>query len=178
MAERIRRSNGVPQSPQQLFDLLASEDVVRARGAADGMGTRLLSHEVSGSGVDRVIRIVTATDIPLDWLPGAVRSRLGETPRVERTETWALEPHAAEKGGEARTPLEFSFSGLPVSGSGTSRLTPDGAGSRFDTDLSVRVDVPLIGALIERSMAPRLGTALDAEAKFYSSLPPAGTFAS
>lgn len=155
----------MPQSVEGYLRLLASPDIVRARGDADGMGTRLVAHEATGT----VIRIVSATDIPLDWLPDAIRSRVADLPVVERTETWSRD------GDGAHTPLVFAFSGLPVEAHGSARVTPEGTRSRLDVDVTIRVDVPLLGSLVERAVAPRLGAALDAEAEFIASQPPAGT---
>ena len=70
MTERIQRSYELPCSPDELLAGLAQPDVVQRRSDADGLGTRILKHEVS----DDAVRIVVSTDVPLDWL--AVRDHL------------------------------------------------------------------------------------------------------
>jgi hypothetical protein len=40
----------------------------------------------------------------------------------------------------------------------------------MDCDLTIQVDVPLFGGAVERGVAPRIVTALDAEAAFYGTL--------
>ena len=40
----------------------------------------------------------------------------------------------------------------------------------MDADLTIQVDVPLFGGAVERGVAPRIVTALDAEAAFYDTL--------
>jgi hypothetical protein len=139
---------------------LSDEDAVRRRSEADGLGTRVVRHEVTGDAV----RILVATDIPLDWLPSAVTSWLPASPTVERMEEWTRE------GDGARSPLTFEFSGLPVTCEGTARLAPAGTGSRMDADLALRVDVPLFGGAVERAVTPRIIAALDAEAAFYDTV--------
>ncbi|HWI33782.1 MAG TPA: DUF2505 domain-containing protein [Lapillicoccus sp.] len=139
---------------------LADENGVRRRSEADGLGTRVVRHEVTGDAV----RIVVTTDVPLDWLPSAVTSRLGAPLTVERMEEWTRD------GADARSPLTFEFSGLPVACEGTARLAPVGSGSRMDADLTFRVDVPLFGGAVERAVTPRIVAALDAEAAFYNTL--------
>jgi hypothetical protein len=160
VTERIQRSYDLGASVDAVLAGLADEAVVRRRSAADGLGTRVLRHEVA----EDAIRIVVASDIPLDWLPSAITSRIGVSPTVERMEEWMRSTDAA------RSPLTFAFSGLPVTCDGTARLTPVGAGSRMDVELTLRVDVPLLGGAVEHAVAPQIVTALDAEAAFYETL--------
>lgn len=160
MTERIRRSYDLRASVAAVLDGLADEGVVRRRSEADGLGTRVLRHEVS----DDVVTAVVATDIPLDWLPPAVTSWLGASPTVQRMEEWTRD------GEGARSPLTFEFSGLPVTCEGTARLAPAGSGSRMDADLTLQVNVPLFSGAVERAVTPRMIAALDGEAAFYDSL--------
>jgi hypothetical protein len=44
----------------------------------------------------------------------------------------------------------------------------------MDADLTIQVDVPLFGGAVERGVAPRIITALDAEAAFYDTLRTSG----
>ena len=73
-----------------------------------------------------------------------------------------------------RSPLVFEFAGLPVTCQGNAVLSPTDTGSRLDADLTIQVDVPLLGGTVERAVAPRIVTALDAEAAFYDTLPVPG----
>ena len=57
---------------------------------------------------------------------------------------------------------------------GNAVLSPTDTGSRLDADLTIQVDVPLLGGTVERAVAPRIVTALDAEAAFYDTLPVPG----
>ena len=159
--ERIQRTYTVPATRDGFLAALASPEFVRRRSEAVGLGTQVVTLD---AGADSV-RIVTAGEVPLDWLPGAIRSRFSEAPTVERHEEWVRE------GDGARSPLTFAFSGMPVTCGGEARLTPagtdDGDGCRLDIELSVRVDVPLVGGLVERAVGPQIGRALDDEAAFY-----------
>jgi hypothetical protein len=78
------------------------------------------------------------------------------------------------QGDRAQSPLTFAFSGLPVTCEGTARLSPSPPGSRMDVAITVKVDVPLLGAAVERAVSPRIVAALDAEAAFYQDLADAG----
>jgi hypothetical protein len=160
MTQRIRRDDDLPLSPEGLVDRLRDRAVVEARGAADGLGTRVVRHEPTADGV----LVTVATALPVDWLPTVVRGRLTADPTVERTEEWTVGP------GGAASPLRFDFSGMPVTGSGLARLTPTPGGSHLTVEVDVTVDVPVVGALVEGAVAPRVVAALDAEAAFYRSL--------
>ena len=161
MTQRIRRGYDLPLDPAALVERLRDRTLVERRSAVDGLGTRVAAHEPTAAGV----RIVVATDLPVDWLPAIVRGRLTADPTVERTEEWAVE------GDGAATPLTFVFAGMPVRGSGDARLVPLPTGSRLDVEVDITVDVPLVGALVEAAVAPRIVAALDAEAAFYGTLP-------
>jgi hypothetical protein len=160
VTERLQRSYELHASVDTVISGLADESVARRRSAADGLGTRLLRHEVT----EDAVRIVVASDIPLDWLPSAITTRIGASPRVERMEEWM------RSADGARSPLTFAFSGLPVTCDGTARLTPVETGSRLAVELTLRVDVPLLGGAVESAVAPQIITALDAEAAFYDTL--------
>lgn len=160
MTERIRRSYELRAPVDAVLAGLADETVVRRRSEDDGLGTRVLRHEVA----DDAVRILVTTDIPLDWLPSGMTSWFGSSPTVERMEEWT------RSGAGARSPLTFEFSGLPVSCTGTASLDPVGAGSRLAADLDITVDIPLLGGAVERAVSPRIVAALDAEAAFYDIL--------
>lgn len=163
MTQRIHRTYDVPVAPSDILAALASPDVVRRRSAADGLGTDLLVHEVTAD----CIRIVVSTEIPVDWLPAVVQGRLDSTPTVDREERWAA------AGDGARSPLTFTFAGMPVRGSGSSVMTASASGTRLDVDVEITVDVPLVGSLVEHAVAPRVTGALDAEGEFYGTVGPA-----
>jgi hypothetical protein len=160
VTERIRRSYELRAPVDVVMAGLADEDTIRRRSAADGLGTRLVRHEVS----EHAVRIVVATDLPLDWLPAALSSAIGASPTVERVEEWTRDADGAS------SPLTFTFSGLPVTCSGTARITPAGSGSRMDAYLTLSVDVPLLGGAVERAVSPQIVAALDAEAAYYGAL--------
>jgi hypothetical protein len=164
VTERIQRSYELSSSPDDLLAALARRDVVQGRADADGLGTRVVTHEPS----EDALRIVVSTDIPLDWLPSAITSRLGSSPTVQRMEEWT------RHDGGLRTPLVFEFAGLPVTCRGDAVVSPTDRGSRMEADLTMRVDVPLFGGAVERAVAPRIVAALDAEAAYYETLSASG----
>jgi len=161
VAERIQRTYAIPTTPDAFLAALASPDLVRRRSEAVGLGTEVVTHKATPQSV----RIVTSGEVPLDWLPAAVTSRLSGTPTVQRHEEWVRD------GEGARSPLTFAFSGMPVTCAGDARLSPDSSGAetgcRLDIDLTLRVDVPLVGGLVERAVAPQVARAFDNEAAFY-----------
>jgi hypothetical protein len=160
MTQHIRRDDDLPLSPAALVERLRDRAVVDGRSAADGLGTRVVEHEATADGV----RIVVATALPVDWVPAVVRSSLTADPTVECTEEWTVGPDGAT------SPLRFDFPGMPVTGTGTARVTPTPDGSHFTVEVDVTVDVPFVGGLVEGAVAPRVGAALDAESAFYRTL--------
>ncbi len=160
MTQRIRRDDNLPLTPAALVARLRDRAVVEGRCAADGLGTRVVRHEPTADGV----LVTVATALPVDWLPAVVRSRLTADPTVERTEEWTT------SGDDAVSPLHFDFPGMPVSGTGSARLTPTPGGSHLTVEVDVTVDVPFVGGLVEGAVAPRVGAALDAESAFYRTL--------
>jgi hypothetical protein len=164
VTERVGRSYELRAPVATVLAALADESAVRRRSEGDGLGSRVLRHELT----DHAVRIVVATDVPLDWMPSAFTSALGSSPTVERMEEWP------RTGDRASSPLTFEFSGLPVTCRGTASLAPVGTGSRLDIDLEVRVDVPFFGGAVERAVSPQIAAALDAEAAFYDTLPGPG----
>lgn len=170
MTETIHRTYPIGLSPEAFLRAIASEAVIERRAANDGLGTTVVVHEILDAagdldGGEPQTHIVLSTDVPMSWLPPIVASRLEEVPRVVREERWAR-----GQSGVVRSPLTFEFPGMPVTCTGEGVLRADGAGSVLDLVLRLRVDVPLVGRLVERAVAPRMVTALDAEAAFYATL--------
>ncbi|EWT02518.1 hypothetical protein N865_05245 [Intrasporangium oryzae NRRL B-24470] len=97
-------------------------------------------------------------DVPLSWLPSAVRKRVPALPSIRRVERWRVvaSDHLA---GE----LLFEIDGVSatVDGSGTVRSVA--SGSRIAVDLRIAVSVPLVGGLVEQAIAGQVGPSLAKE---------------
>lgn len=165
MSETIHRCYPLALTPDALLTALASPDVVRRRSEASSLDTTVVTHEAPSPGKPGELVIVTSSDVPLTWFPPVVTSRITETPRILREERWT-----GDGDDGVRSPLTFDFSGMPVTCDGLAVAREDGAGSVLDVSLTMRVDVPFFGGVVERALVPQIVRALDTEAAFYATL--------
>lgn len=144
------------RSSREVLDLLADRGFIERRTAANAsMAGEVLSHERVG---DRLV-ITTRAQVPTDWLPERVATRVASRPSVTRTETWSL-----QRGDGT---MEFRIDGVPASASGSMRLTDRGDGSLLAQLVDVGVDVPFVGRLVERAVGGQIARSLGAEARCY-----------
>lgn len=87
----------------------------------------------------------------------ALSALAGRTLRVGQEMTWS--PPAADGSRTAR--LLIKVAGLPVVVDAAARLAPTASGSAIDYAGTLRVDVPLMGSLIEKQAAPFVLQVLD-----------------
>lgn len=87
-------------------------------------------------------------------IPGFARKFVGEEIHIVQTEDWT----SAEKGN-----IHLSIPGKPGEMSGTALLTEDPQGTTETVNLSVKVNIPLVGGKIEGLIADLLSRALRAE---------------
>lgn len=87
-------------------------------------------------------------------IPGFARKIVGDEIHIVQTEDWT----SPEKGN-----IHFVIPGKPGEMSGTALLTQDPEGTTETVNLSVRINIPLIGGKIEGLVADLLGKALRAE---------------
>lgn len=142
------------QSPEELIRLLGEPEVAQRRATAvpDLHGELLTLALDDGPDGPRGLRMALTATMPSTWLAG-----LGGTPRLIRTEIW----RRAGTGYVADVDLQVQ--GLPVTCTGTSRVEPEGAGSALSMLLHLRVDVPVLGAMVEGKIAERIKAVTTAE---------------
>lgn len=87
-------------------------------------------------------------------LPGFARKLVGDEINIVQTEDWT----APAKGN-----IHVAIPGKPAEIAGTALLTEDPAGTTETVNLTVKVNIPLIGGKIERVLADLFGKALRAE---------------
>ncbi len=146
---------GVPV--ERVLTLLADRDFIRRRTAGNAvLPGRIGSHEVSPS---RIVVEVLA-EVPDGWLPERVRRAVSVRPGVRRVETWLL----PSGRGEAA----YDFTGVPAQATGTMQLEPVGAGSRLTQTVTLSVALPIVGRLVEQTVANQVSRGLRAEAQLYA----------
>lgn len=112
---------------------------------------------------DGSVEITTTQGVRREQLPALVTQFHPGDLTIVRGETWS-----APADGRARAEVTGSVPGAPVSLTGHATLVPDGAGSRLDFEVSVQVNVPLVGGKIETFIGGRLTDLVAAEQRFTS----------
>ena len=179
MTERVERRFEVGCRPRQVFDAAADPDMVVRRSSLTGR-SRLVEHVVqippgmrdTPTGSEQLhgsypahVFLQVATDIPLDWVPSALRSGLGAHPKVVRREEWELLAEDRLVGTST-----FHVTDAAARGTGRTELTWTDAGGLIVAHLEVRVSLPLVGRVVERAIAPQLERGLEQEVGFYDAL--------
>lgn len=146
--------------PAEVFARLSDPAVIEQRAGADpSMPSQVLGHEADEQGVT----IRTLATLPVEWMPAAVRSRLGGgvAPSVERTERWT------RIGESLEATTDFTITGVggvDARANGRSRVTPRAeGGSQLEERVSITVGVPLLGGVVEKALAPRIAATMKRE---------------
>ena len=137
---------------EQVHEMLADPafreavcDYQRVRG-------RTVTIDAQGSGMSVVVDQVQAAD----GIPSFARKFVGEEINIVQSEDWT----SPEKGN-----IHVTIPGKPGEMAGTALLTQDPDGTTETVNLTVKVNIPLVGGKIEGLVAGLLSKALRAEHK-------------
>ena len=115
---------------------------------------RVISRKVtvtgSGAGMDVVIDMVQ----PARGIPSFAQKFVGDTINIVQSESWS---------SETRGDITVSIPGKPGEMSGTAVLEEAGSGTVETVDLTVKVNIPLVGGKLESLIAGLLEKALIVE---------------
>lgn len=135
---------------EQVHEMLADESF-RGRVCRElGVLRHTVDIERDGTGMTVEIDQVQATQ----GIPGFAKKFVGEEINVVQSEDWT----SPEKGN-----IRVVIPGRPGEMSGTAMLTQDPDGTTETVNMSVKVNIPLVGGRIEGLVADMLGKALRAE---------------
>lgn len=161
MSTIIRSRTGLPFPPGRIWELLADPAVIEGRTAGHaGLGATVLGHRFDGADV---MAIDTMGTMPSWWLPPVIAGRAeGHMPSVHRTETWhRTGPHALDGR------MSFTIRGVDAaSAEGWMRVRGSETGGELHQEITIAVRFPLLGGLIERSLAGRIRQSLAAEGDY------------
>ncbi len=147
---RLRVQHIHAAAPAEVFAMLIDpgyrERVCRDQGA--------LSVDVEISRTDSGATVVVDQTQPVVSIPAFAASLIGPTTRTILREHWA---------DPANATLQLETPGKPATIAGTVTLHPDGAGTRAERALEIRVDAPLVGGRIEKVLAEVIRRSIDAE---------------
>ena len=137
-------------SPAEVFEMLADPAFREASCAAQDVISAEVHLERSGNGFSLTIDQQQKTDD----LPSFARTFAGDSTRAIQREEWE-----DTTGGT----LHIDTPGKPSQAKGTITLRPEGSGTVEIVELELKVKVPLIGGKLEKLMAEKVATGMDAE---------------
>ncbi len=156
MASRIEHSTTFPHPFDQVLAAFTSESALRKRlDEIGGKDAELLSHEKSASTISYRMR----QGIPSEKLPSVVSKLYSGDLHVEREQQWQVSGDAANGTATA------SVTGVPGSITARSELTPQDDGTALRITGEVKVNVPLIGGKIERTITGQIEQLLELESQ-------------
>jgi hypothetical protein len=137
---------------QQVHAMLADPDFRRAVCDAQGVlrNTVTVDDDNDGPGMTVVVDQVQAAH----GIPSFAKKFVGEDINVVQTEDWT----SAEKGN-----IHVAIPGKPGEMNGTALIVEDPDGATETVNLSIKVNIPLVGGKIEGLIADLLTKALRAE---------------
>lgn len=167
MPTTIRCSTDLPFPPARMWALLADPAVIQGRTAGHhGLDATVTGHRIEGADV---MSIDTMGVMPSTWLPPVIAGRAeGHLPSVHRTETWFR-----TSGHMLEGRMTFAIRGVDAaSAEGWMRVRGTGTETETETagallqEITIAVHLPLLGGLIERSLAGRIQQSLAAEGDY------------
>jgi uncharacterized protein YndB with AHSA1/START domain len=136
--------------PAEVFEMLADPAFREASVAAQDVVTGAVDLEREGNG----FRLTIDQEQRTDDLPSFARAFTGDTTRAVQREHWE-----DSTGGT----LHIDAPGKPSEVRGTITLRPEGSQTREIVELDVKVKVPVLGGRLEKLLAERVASGMDAE---------------
>ena len=137
---------------EQVHEMLADETFRRKVCDAQGVLRHTVKIETAGEGLTVEIDQFQAAK----GIPGFAKKFVGDEINIVQSEDWT----APEKGN-----IHVSIPGKPGEMAGTALLTEDPDGTTETVNLTVKVNIPLVGGKIEGLIADLLLKALRTEEK-------------
>ena len=145
MTAPVRSVVAVDAPVEQVFEVLASEQWPATKARRLGDGSTVVRREQRPDGG---VLLVVSRALP-DGAPGFVQKLLPRDGKVLQTDDWGP---ADGDGGRSGT-WQVEIPGAPARLAGTMRLRPDGGGTAYVVEGSVKVSVPLVGGKVETYVA-------------------------
>ncbi len=133
---------------------------IRARASGAQDCDVLVDHDEDGS-----FTVVMRRTVPANAIPAEFRSFVGSSIAVRYTEVWSAPELSGERAdrGDREGTFALEIPGTPGHARGAVVLRPDGDGTAFGLAGDVQASVPLVGAMVERTIASAIENALPAE---------------
>ena len=144
---------------EEVHHALSDEHYWLARLADSGADIATLDSMTVAA--DGGVEVATTQTVHLDRLPAlATQFHHGDV-HIVRGEKWG-----PITGGEAHAEVTGRIAGAPASLSGKADLVPTETGSRLQFNVTIEVDIPLVGGKIESFIGGKLAELLIAEQRF------------
>lgn len=164
-------------TPDELWARLRDPAMSERRAALGGESSTVTVHDADGAGR---LRVGIDTAVPESWMPAVVRGRLrGRSgfglPTVRRVETWERvgtdldTDRAGDRQGGATGMddidgwMSLDIHGAPGDASCEMHIAGAGEGSVVRYELSLTVNVPVVGRAIESAVLSRIEDVLERE---------------
>lgn len=141
----------------RVVEMLRDENFARQRAAAAGAQDADVAIDLAEDGS---FTVAIRRDVPTSTIPAEFRSFVGTNLVVRYTEAWTA-PSADVTGREGTFAVEVV--GAPGHARGSLVLTPDGDHTGFGLAGDLEAKVPIIGALVEKSVAEAIEKSLPLE---------------
>ena len=126
-----------------------------------GSGADIATLDSISTHPDGSVEISTTQTLLTDRLPAlATQFHRGDI-HIVRTEKWS-----PIRGGEAHADVTGEILGAPASMSGKATLVPTDKGSRLEFNVTVEVNIPLVGGKLEGFVGEKLAELIAAEQRF------------
>lgn len=137
--------------------MLRDESFARQRAAAAGAADADVAIDTAEDGS---FTVAIRRDVPTSSIPQEFRGMVGSNLVVRYTEAWTA-PDPTAEGREGTFAVEVI--GAPGHARGSLALTPDGERTGFGLAGDLEAKVPIIGALVEKSVAQAIEKSLPLE---------------
>ncbi|HMV67119.1 MAG TPA: DUF2505 domain-containing protein [Myxococcota bacterium] len=140
---KLRLVSELPGDPALVWDVFEGEEFQRRLDAQTGLRTEVIDVRQEGTVTIRRLRYASRTE-----LPAVVARALGSS-----TLSYEQENRLDSATSRLTWVVKIPVLGDRVKASGTTVITPAGAGSRREVEGDVSIAIPLIGGQIEKVIA-------------------------
>ena len=105
--------------------------------------------------------LITVRTMAADRLPEMVRKFVGSSVQLTQVDTYAT----ADAEGIRVVRTEITVGALPVSGSATQTLTPQGEATDVHVHCVVKANIPFVGKMVAEAAEPFIGKALSLQSQ-------------
>lgn len=130
------------------------------RHVAQRGGATFVSQQIDGDTAG-AFTVTTVRSMGADKLPEMAQKFVKNGLTITQVDTWS----GPRENGSRDIQTEVSVGSLPVSGSGTQKLTPRGESTEVTVDITVKSSIPLVGAKLASAAEPFVGKALSLQSR-------------